>query len=198
MAEKPCARYGGCILSTKGIEGCSRHNRQGSLIFFCPALREGILMKVKEIMTAEVVTVVEGTTVEEAAQLLTRHRLRGLPVVNQSGTLIGIVTEYELVSQEGHTVGDIMNRGVISISPETEVEYVSYLLSNRQIRCLTVVDEGQVVGLITPANLVQQIAMRWICPVCGERVGSVEAPTQCPRCHGSREGFTQEIIPPGV
>jgi CBS domain-containing protein len=155
-------------------------------------------MKVKEIMTTSVVTVVEGNTVEEAAQLLTRHRLRGLPVVNQSGTLIGIVTEYELVSQEGHKVGDIMNRGVISISPETEVEYVSYLLANRQIRFLTVVDEGQVVGLVTPANLVQQIAMRWICPICGERISSVEAPTQCPRCHGSREGFTHEVIPPGV
>lgn len=155
-------------------------------------------MKVKEIMTAEIVTVVEGTTVEEAAQLLTRHRLRGLPVVNQSGTLIGIVTEYELVSQHGHTVGNIMNRGVISLSPETEVEFVSYLLANREIRCLTVVDEGQVVGLITPANLVQQIAMRWICPVCGERVNSVEAPTQCPRCHGAKEGFTHEVIPPGV
>jgi CBS-domain-containing membrane protein len=155
-------------------------------------------MKVKEIMTTSVVTVVEGNTIEEAAQLLTRHRLRGLPVINQSGTLIGIVTEYELVSQEGNTVADIMNRGVISISPETEVEYVSYLLANRQIRCLTVVDEGQIVGLISPANLVQRIAMRWICPVCGERVSDVEAPNQCPFCHGSKEGFTHEVMPPGV
>jgi CBS-domain-containing membrane protein len=155
-------------------------------------------MKVKEIMTTEVVTVLEDNTVEEAAQLLTRHRLRGLPVINQSGTLIGIVTEYELVSREGHTVADIMNRGVISISSETDVEYVSYLLANRQIRCLTVVDSGQVVGLISPANLVQQIAMRWICPVCGERVRGVEAPNQCPRCHASKEGFTHEVIPPGV
>jgi CBS-domain-containing membrane protein len=155
-------------------------------------------MKVKEIMTTEVVTVFEDNTVEEAAQLLTRHRLRGLPVIDQSGTLIGIVTEYELVSQQGHTVADIMNRGVISISSETDVEYVSYLLANRQIRFLTVVDRGQIVGLISPANLVQQIAMRWICPVCGERVRGAEAPNQCPRCHGSKAGFTQEVIPPGV
>jgi CBS domain-containing protein len=175
-------------------------NRRGSLIFLFPGLevKEEILMKVKEIMTSSAITVVEGNTVEEAAQLLTRHRLRGLPVVNQSGTLVGIVTEYELVSQEGRTVADIVNRGVISISPETEVEYASYLLANRQIRCLAVVEEGQVVGLISPANLVQQIAMRWICPVCGERVNAVEAPTLCPRCHGSKEGFTHEAIPPGV
>jgi CBS domain-containing protein len=155
-------------------------------------------MKVKEIMTTDIVTVLEDNTVEEAAQLLTRHRLRGLPVLNPSGTLIGIVTEYELVSQHGHRVGDIMNRGVITVSSDTEVEHVSYLLSNRQIRCLTVVDNGQVVGLITPANLVEQIAMRWTCPVCGERVIGVDAPNQCPRCHGAKEGFTQEVIPPGV
>ena len=122
-------------------------------------------MKVKEIMTGDVITVLKDSTIEEAARLLAHHRLRGLPVVNQSGALIGIVTEYELVSKEGRTVADIMNRGVISISSETDVEHVSYLLSNRQIRCLTVVDSGQVVGLVSHANLIQQLAMRWICPV---------------------------------
>lgn len=155
-------------------------------------------MKVREIMTSDVVTVLEDSTVEEAARLLTHHRLRGLPVVNQSGALIGIVTEYELISKEGRTVADIMNRGVISISSETDVEHVSYLLANRQIRCLTVVDSGQVVGLISHTNLVQQIAMRWICPICGERVRGLEAPEQCPRCHAPRSGFSHEVIPPGV
>ncbi|GIK37392.1 MAG: signal transduction protein [Chloroflexota bacterium] len=155
-------------------------------------------MKVKEIMTGDVITVLEDSTVEEAARLLTQHRLRGLPVLNQSGALIGIVTEYELVSKEGRTVADIMNRGVITISSETDVEHVSYLLSNRQIRCLTVVDGGQVVGLVSHANLIQQMTMRWICPVCGERVRGLEAPEQCPRCHAPRSGFTQEVLPPGV
>lgn len=155
-------------------------------------------MKVKEIMTGDVITVLEDSTVEEAARLLAHHRLRGLPVLNQSGALIGIVTEYELVSKEGRTVADIMNRGVISISSETDVEHVSYLLSNRQIRCLTVVDGGQVVGLVSHANLIQQMTMRWICPVCGERVRGLEAPEQCPRCHAPKGGFTQEVLPPGV
>jgi CBS domain-containing protein len=155
-------------------------------------------MKVKEIMTSDVITVLEDSTVEEAARLLTHHRVRGLPVVNQSGALIGIVTEYELVSKEGRTVAGIMNRGVITISSETDVEHVAYLLSNRQIRCLTVVDGGQVVGLVSQANLIQQMTMRWICPVCGERIRGLEAPEQCPRCHAPRSGFTQEVLPPGV
>lgn len=155
-------------------------------------------MKVKEIMTGDVITVLEDSTVEEAARLLTQHRQRGLPVLNQSGALIGIVTEYELVSKEGRTVADIMNRGVISISSETDIEHVSYLLSNRQMRCLTVVDSGQVVGLVSHANLIQQMAMRWICPVCGERVRGLEAPEQCPRCHAPKSGFTHEVLPPGV
>lgn len=57
------------------------------------------MLTAKDIMTRDVVTVTPATTIEELARLLTEHRISGVPVVDDSGDLIGIVTEYDLVSR---------------------------------------------------------------------------------------------------
>ena len=97
-------------------------------------------MKVKEIMTSVVISVTENETIEGAARLLARHRISGLPVVNQAGAPIGMVTEYDLISKAGQVVSDIMSRGVISVSPETNTEEVIHLLTNQRIRRVPVLD----------------------------------------------------------
>ena len=91
-------------------------------------------MKVREIMTSGVISVPEDSTVEDAARTLARHRISGLPVVNAAGGLVGLVTEYDLISKQGHSVAEIMSRGVISVTEDTDVEEVSHLLANRRIR----------------------------------------------------------------
>ncbi|MFO0752586.1 MAG: CBS domain-containing protein [Thermodesulfovibrionales bacterium] len=57
------------------------------------------MLRAKDIMTREVITVQLSTTVEELARLLTEHRISGAPVVNDRGDLIGIVTEHDLISR---------------------------------------------------------------------------------------------------
>jgi CBS domain-containing protein len=155
-------------------------------------------MKVKEIMTTSVISVREDSTVEDAARLLARHRISGLPVMNRDGALVGMVTEHDLIAKTGHTVADIMSRGVISVSPDTDVEEVAHLLANQRIRRVPVIDGDRLVGIVSRADLVRQIAMRWVCPTCGEIVRGPEAPEQCPRCHAPRSVFTHEIEPPGM
>src|SRR5689334_17311979 len=97
-------------------------------------------MKVKQIMTANVFSVSEEATIEDAARLLARHRISGLPVVNTEGALVGLVTEYDLISKTGQKVADIMSRSVVSVSPETDIEEVSHLLTNRRIRRVPVME----------------------------------------------------------
>ena len=57
------------------------------------------MLKVKDIMTKEVITVTNETTVEELARLLIKNKISGAPVVDGSGNLTGIVTENDLISQ---------------------------------------------------------------------------------------------------
>ena len=155
-------------------------------------------MKVKEIMTSVVISVSEHETIEDAARLLARHRISGLPVVNEAGAPIGMVTEYDLIAKAGHVVGDIMSRGVISVSPETNSEEVAHLLTNRRIRRVPVLDGDRLVGIVSRSDLIKQIAMRWVCPTCGEVLRGPEAPEQCPRCHAPKSAFTHETMQPGM
>ena len=155
-------------------------------------------MKVREVMTTGVISVPDDSTIEDAARLLARHRISGLPVVDRSGAPIGMVTEYDLIAKEGHTVAEIMSRGVISVSPDTNVEEVAHLLTNQRIRRVPVMQGDRLVGIVSRSDLVRQIAMRWVCPTCGEVVRGPEAPDQCPSCHAPKAVFTHEVMQPGM
>ncbi|MGD9890905.1 MAG: CBS domain-containing protein [Dehalococcoidia bacterium] len=148
-------------------------------------------------MTTHVITVDDKARIEDAARLLARHRISGLPVVNRSGSLIGVVTEYDLLAKTGNTVAEIMTRGVISVSPETDAEAVAHLLADRRVRRVPVLDHGRLVGIVSRSDLVQQIAMRWVCQTCGEPVRGEAAPDVCPRC-GAADPFSHLAEVPGT
>jgi CBS domain-containing protein/ribosomal protein S27AE len=155
-------------------------------------------MKASEIMTRDVIVILDEATVEDAARALARNRISGVPVVNDAGALVGLVTEHDLIAKAGRVVADIMTRGVISVTPDTEVEQVQHLLTNQRIRRVPVVDNNRVVGIVSRSDLVRQIAMRWVCGVCGEIVRGMEPPEQCPRCGAGENAFVHDVVPPGM
>ncbi len=155
-------------------------------------------MKAREIMTRSVISIREDAMIEDAARLLARNRISGLPVVNADGALVGLITEHDLIAKQGRTVAELMSRGVISVSADTDVEQVQHLLTNRRIRRVPVVDHGKVVGILSRSDLVRQIAMRWVCGVCGEIVRSLDAPGQCPLCGAGADAFAHDVVPPGM
>jgi CBS domain-containing protein len=155
------------------------------------------VMKVVDVMTPNVITITAQHTKQQAARLLSHHRISGLPVVNDEQMVVGIVTEYDVISKEGQTVGEIMTRGVISVTPDTELEEVSHLLVHERIRRLPVLDQGKLVGIVSRADLVKEVALRWVCPVCGEMVHSEEQPEHCPRCGAQQVAASLEAQSPG-
>jgi|SRR5579863_2609223 len=154
-------------------------------------------MKTEDIMTTKVITVTENQTKQQAARLLSQHRISGLPVVNADQVVVGMVTEYDVMSKEGQTVGEIMTRGVISVTPDTDLDEVSHLLVHERIKRLPVLDQGRLVGIVSRADLVREVALRWVCHVCGEVVHSEEPPQQCPRCGARSVPASFEPAAPG-
>lgn len=155
-------------------------------------------MKARELMTPNVVSVEQDSTIEDTARLLARHHISGLPVVNSIGALVGLVTEHDLIAKQGRTVGDIMSRSVISVSPDTEIEQVAHLLTDQRIRRVPVIDGEKLVGILSRSDFIRQIAMRWVCSVCGDVVRADHVPQQCPTCHSPASAFVHQVEFPGM
>ena len=154
-------------------------------------------LKVRDVMTARVITVRENVMKHQAARLLTQHRISGLPVVNEDGVLVGVVSELDVISKEGLRVGDIMTRNVISVAADTKVDDVRHIFVHEHIRRLPVLEQGKVVGIVSRADLVREVAKNWLCPVCGEVTYTDVFLERCPRCWATDIATTTELSPPG-
>ena len=148
-------------------------------------------MRAMDVMTTDVITVTPDMSVRDFAALLCEHGISGVPVVNEAGRLIGIVSEGDLlhraengterrtekrrarwldslssdtelardyVKSHARTVGEIMIRDVITVSPETGLDAVADVLETKRIKRVPVVCDGKVIGIVTRANLVRAIA----------------------------------------
>jgi CBS domain-containing protein len=91
-------------------------------------------VRVKEIMTTRVITVTGDTPVPVIAGLLRDNRISGVPVVDADGSVVGLVSEYDLLARSGETAGEVMTSSVITVSEDTDVDDVRHLLIERRIR----------------------------------------------------------------
>ncbi|HET6316928.1 MAG TPA: CBS domain-containing protein [Chloroflexota bacterium] len=153
-------------------------------------------MRVREIMTPNVISVAEEAPVREVAQLLNRHRISGLPVCDNNGHMVGLITEYDLIAKsDARTAGDAMSRDVIAVMEDTGVDEVRFLLVNRKIKRVPVLRGQRLVGIVSRADLVREIALTWVCQVCGDAERGRNPPDQCPKC-GTPSGFEPTEMPP--
>ena len=118
-------------------------------------------MKLKEIMTRDVIRIGAEESVAVAARTLTRYNIGSLPVCDSQGRLCGLVTDRDLVTRclasgrapEKTRVRDVMTGGVISAAPDMEADLAAHLMGRRQIRRLPVVEEGKLLGMVSLGDL---------------------------------------------
>jgi len=124
-------------------------------------------MLIKNIMTKRVITVPSNTSIGEAKKIMKEHKFRRLPVVD-NGKLVGIVIEdrLERVSPRATTpllwqvsylishttLGDIMEKNVVTIDPDATVEQGVALAQSRRVGALVVVKKDKVIGIVTTNN----------------------------------------------
>ncbi|MFW6204751.1 MAG: CBS domain-containing protein [Actinomycetota bacterium] len=157
-----------------------------------------VAVQAGEIMTAPVVTVRPDTSVREIAQTLGRHRISAVPVVDDGGAVVGLVSEYDLIARQGATARDVMTTAVVSVTETTSVDDVRHLLVERRIRRVPVISGGSLVGIISRADVVAFLATEWVCEVCGESIRTETAPEICPKCLSGSGRFALQEQPPGA
>jgi CBS domain-containing protein len=156
-----------------------------------------VATRVRDIMTSPVISVPVGTTTGQIAETLHRNRISAVPVVDDSGAVVGLVSEFDLLSRTGETAADVMTTAVVSVTPETGVDDVRHLLVDRKFRRVPVLDGRELVGIVSRGDVVALMATEWVCEVCGESVRSSTPPQQCPKCNAT-DRFVLQEQPPGT
>ncbi|RXH29374.1 MULTISPECIES: CBS domain-containing protein [Bradyrhizobium] len=145
-------------------------------------------MQAQDVMISPVVTVGAHATVRQIAKIMLERHISAVPVVDTDNKILGIVTEGDLlhrtesgterayawwlrlltgdaqmatdyVKSHAVKVEDIMTREVVTASPETPLSDIAMLLEERQIKRVPIVNkQGQLVGIVSRANLLQAVA----------------------------------------
>lgn len=118
-------------------------------------------MKVKEIMTKNVIGVGPEESVEVAARTLQRYNVGALPVCRADGKLCGMVTDRDLVvrclasgMQPSQTkVRQVMTGQVTSVDGEMDVAVAAHLMGRQQIRRLPVTENGRLCGMVSLGDM---------------------------------------------
>jgi CBS domain-containing protein len=142
-------------------------------------------MKASDVMTRKVVVVMAQASLEEAARLMVEHRVSGLPVVDEHGTVRGMITEGDLlrraetgtahragwmaallalgrttrdyVHAHARQVGEMIDGEVIAVTPETPLEQIVALMESRGVKRLPVLENAKLVGIVARADLVKAL-----------------------------------------
>jgi CBS-domain-containing membrane protein len=150
-----------------------------------------------DIMTPDPLTLRPDTSVHEAAEMLSEHRISGAPVVGDDGCIVGIVSEYDLIARSGSSVSDVMTREVVSVPSSATLDRVRAILVTQRLKRVPVTADTRLVGLISRADLVRELAHRWQCKRCGNLVRARRPPTGCQRC-GASNSYEEAAPMPAV
>lgn len=156
-------------------------------------------MLVRDCMTRDPVTVRPDSDPLAAVALLKCGDFRRLPVVNEQGRLVGIVTQNDLevflsrakspgVIKRQHRVDQVMGQDVMTVTPDCPLEEAASLMVEHKIGSLPVVDDGQVVGIITETDVFEQFAA-----VLGGRTDSLRLTVQVPDVPGQLAELSSRI-----
>ena len=117
-------------------------------------------------MTTDVIAVSPETPIKDAARLMFRHRVSGLPVCDGDSCLVGIITEADFLRLEVardeadepypvETVGEVMNRGVITVRPDQSIAEAARIMVFEDVKRLPVIDESdRMLGIISRLDVV--------------------------------------------
>ena len=143
-------------------------------------------MQAKDVMTEDVVAVMEDTPIHEIVGMLLKHRISAAPVIDADRNVVGIVSEGDLLrpegdrpiragrpwwleavfagatvefkKQDGRTAGSVMTRNVVAVDYDTPLNEIAALLERRHIKRAPVLRDGKLVGIVSRANLLHGLA----------------------------------------
>jgi CBS domain-containing protein len=111
----------------------------------------------------QVYSVAESATLKECAELLEKRKVGAMVILNEAGSLIGVISERDIVRNIAKSgaaalacrVGEVMTRQVVTARPRDTVESAMARMTDRRIRHLPVLEGGRLVGVVSIGDLVK-------------------------------------------
>ncbi|MGE5333080.1 MAG: CBS domain-containing protein [Nitrososphaerota archaeon] len=151
-------------------------------------------MLARDIMTRQIISTSPATEIQAVADLLTDYRISGVPVVDEEGEMVGLVTEADLIGKQGATAADIMTTRVTTVQENAPVDEVAQILTSKHFKRVPVMRDDRLVGIVSRADIVRMMASRWACAICGA-IQHGHRPTDCLTCGADGSYFEREIDP---
>jgi CBS domain-containing protein len=112
-----------------------------------------------EIMETDVVTVRPDATVRAALGALTGRHIGGAPVVDPAGQVLGVISLWDLIGVPAdRAVAEVMTPHVVAMAPDRSVAEAARLMAHDDIHRVLVLEDGNLVGLVTAMSLVRHLA----------------------------------------
>jgi len=127
------------------------------------------MAKAKELMNRNVITISRDEDVCEAMRMMALNNITGLPVVEDDGTLLGIITEKDILVllcnslEEGKIdepigkVGDFMTRNAVCFEPDDRLSDIVECLSLNSFRRVPILANGRLVGIISRRDVIRHL-----------------------------------------
>jgi CBS domain-containing protein len=144
-------------------------------------------MNAADVMVTAVITIKPSDAVATAVELFTKHDISALPVVDDNGTVVGIMSEADLVHRKeigtevqrswwleavtpastlakefakshGRRVDEVMSTHVVSASEDTSLAEIAILLERHRIKRVPILRHGKLMGIVSRANIIQALA----------------------------------------
>jgi len=122
------------------------------------------MLKAKDIMTENVVSVKKDTPIYKALELLAKHDISGIPVVREDMILVGVLSEKDVLSlfyahedEEEKTVSDFMTQPAVHFDENESLLDVCDCLANNYFRRVPVTSQGKLVGIISRKDIIDYI-----------------------------------------
>jgi CBS domain-containing protein len=118
---------------------------------------------IREVMTPQPVTLPASASLQAAALLMREHDIGDVLVVDvDGGSVLGVVTDRDLVvrglaaGEPWASVGEVCSTAVLAVSPDDEVSDAVRLMTDRSVRRLAVVQDGELVGVVSLGDLASE------------------------------------------
>ncbi|MGD8519177.1 MAG: CBS domain-containing protein [Anaerolineae bacterium] len=146
-------------------------------------------MLIVERMTPKPMTITPEANAQQVLELMEKHKIHHLPVLDKEENLVGIVAEKDLLRVDpGTPISDCMVTDVITVTEYTAIEDAARILADSQISSLLVMRNGKLVGIITETDL-----FRVFLELLGAREEGVRLTMLVPEEKGVLASVTHEI-----